>query len=58
MNKVDDIYNIRPCINDFDYYMNLVDSLDVSSSPNSAVFTSPGNRDNALRFAKLNGERP
>ena len=40
----------------FDYYMDLVETLDVSTEPNTATFYSgPGNRALAEEFAKVNG---
>ena len=41
----------------FDYYMDLVETLDVSTAPNTATFYSgPGNRALAEEFAKINGK--
>lgn len=41
----------------FDYYMDLVETLDVSTKPNTAIFYSgPGNRTLAEKFAKENGK--
>lgn len=41
----------------FDYYMDLVETLDVSTAPNTATFYSgPGNRTLAEDFAKVNGK--
>ena len=41
----------------FDYYMNLVETLDVSTAPNTATFYSgKGNRELAEEFARMNGK--
>ena len=41
----------------FDYYMDLVETLDVSTEPKTATFYSgPGNRALAEEFAKVNGK--
>ena len=41
----------------FDYYMDLVEQLDVSTKPNTATFYSgPGNRALAEEFANINGK--
>jgi len=43
--------------NEYSYYMDLVEKLDVSTSPNTATFYSgPGNRDLAEKFAIENGK--
>ncbi len=41
----------------FDYYINLSETLDVSTAPNTAIFYSgKGNRELAEEFAKMNGK--
>ncbi|WP_051685506.1 pre-toxin TG domain-containing protein [Clostridium sp. KNHs205] len=56
---VDEVDSIKSGSNSeaFDYYMDLVEELDVSTTPNSATFYSgQGNRALAEEFAKVNGK--